>query len=110
MGDTSKWNKVKEQILNIGNEICGNKKLEHKQQWMTEEILEKMEQMKEQKDKDIARYKLLDRERRQECKQAKEEHYNHLSRRRPVGGLRLWGATDDCPLPLLPSSRRGLHG
>ena len=38
MGDTSKWNKVKEQILNIGNEICGNKKLEHKQQWMTEEI------------------------------------------------------------------------
>ena len=43
MGDISKWNKVKEQILNIGNEICGNKKLEHKQQWMTEEILEKME-------------------------------------------------------------------
>ena len=32
MGDTSKWNKMKEQILNIGNEICGNKKLEHKQQ------------------------------------------------------------------------------
>ena len=32
IGDTSKWNKVKEQILNIGNEICGNKKLEHKQQ------------------------------------------------------------------------------
>ena len=78
MGDTSKWNKVKEQILNIGNDICGNKKLEHKQQWMTEEILEKMEQRKEQKDKDIARYKLLDREIRQECKQAKEEHYNHL--------------------------------
>ena len=46
MGDTSKWNTVKEQILNIGNEICGNKKLGHKQQWMTEEILEKMEQRK----------------------------------------------------------------
>ena len=59
MGYTSKWNKVKEQILNIGNEICGNKKLEHKQQWMTEEILENMEQRKEQQDKDIARYKLL---------------------------------------------------
>ena len=39
---------MKEQILNIGNEICGNKKLEHKQQWMTEEILENMEQRKEQ--------------------------------------------------------------
>ena len=26
IGDTSKWNKVKEQILNIGNEICGNNK------------------------------------------------------------------------------------
>ena len=51
IGDTSKWNKVDfEQILNIGKEICGNKKLEHKQQWMTEEILEKMEQTKEQKD------------------------------------------------------------
>ena len=41
IGDTRKWNKVKEQILNIGKEICGNKKLEHKEQWMTEEILEK---------------------------------------------------------------------
>ena len=51
IGDTSKWNKVKEQILNIGNETCGNKKLEHKQKWMTEEILEKMEQRKVQKDK-----------------------------------------------------------
>ena len=78
IGDTSKWNKLKEQILNIGKEICGNKKLEHKQQWMTEEILEKMEQRKERKYKDIARYKILDREIRQECKRAKEDHYNHL--------------------------------
>ena len=78
IGDTSKWNKVKEQIINIGKEICGNKKLEHKQQWMTEEILEKMEQRKERKYKDIARYKLLDREIRQECKQAKEDYYNNL--------------------------------
>ncbi len=60
IGDTTKWNKVKEQILNIGNEICGNKKLEHKQQWMTEDI-ETMEQNKKQKQKDIARFKLLDR-------------------------------------------------
>ena len=37
-----------------------------------------MEQRKVQKDKDIVRYKLLDREIRQECKQAKEDHYNHL--------------------------------
>ena len=29
-GDTSKWIKVKEQILTIGKEICGNKKLDHK--------------------------------------------------------------------------------
>ncbi len=33
-----------------------------------------------------------------------------LSRRRPVGGLRLRGATDDGPPPLLPSTRRGLYG
>ena len=64
IGDTSKWNIVKKQILNIGKEICGNKKLEHKQQWVTEN--------------DIAIYKLLDREIRQECKQAKEDHYNHM--------------------------------
>ena len=32
-----------------------------------------------------------------------------LSRRRPVGGLRLRGATDDGPPPLLPSTRRGLQ-
>ena len=29
-------------------------------------------------------------------------------RRRPVGGLRLRGATDDGPPPLLPPTRRGL--
>ena len=33
-----------------------------------------------------------------------------LSRRRPVGGLRLRGATVDGPPPLLPSTRRGLYG
>ena len=32
------------------------------------------------------------------------------SRRRPVGGLRLRGATDDGPPPLLPSTRRDLYG
>ena len=32
-----------------------------------------------------------------------------LSRRRPVGGLRLRGATDDGPPPLLPSTRRRLQ-
>ena len=32
-----------------------------------------------------------------------------LSRRRSVGGLRLRGATDDGPPPLLPSTRRGPH-
>ena len=32
-----------------------------------------------------------------------------LSRRRPVGGLRLWEATDDGPPPLLPSTRRVLY-
>ena len=33
-----------------------------------------------------------------------------LSRRRPVGGLRLRGETDDGPPPLLPSTRRCLCG
>ena len=44
------------------------------------------------------------------CKNSDEEM--GLSRRRPVGGLRLRGATDDGPPPLLPSTstRRGLRG
>ena len=42
------------------------------------EILEKMEQRKEQKDKYNSRYKLLEREIRQECKQTKEDHCNNL--------------------------------
>ena len=33
-----------------------------------------------------------------------------LSLRGPVGGMRLWGATDDGPPPLQPSTRRGLNG
>ena len=33
-----------------------------------------------------------------------------VGRAKTVGGLRLRGATDDDPPPLLPSTRRGLHG
>ena len=32
-----------------------------------------------------------------------------LSRRRPVGGMRLRGATDEGSPPLLPSTRQGLY-
>ena len=42
------------------------------------------------------------------CENSDEEM--GLSRRRPVGGLRLRGATYDGLPPLLPSTRRGLHG
>ena len=42
------------------------------------------------------------------CENSDEEM--GLSRRCPVSGLRLRGATDDGPPPLLPSTRRGLHG
>ena len=42
------------------------------------------------------------------CENSDEEM--GLSRRRPVGGLRLRGATDDGPPPLLPPTRRGLYG
>ena len=42
------------------------------------------------------------------CENSDEEM--GLSRRRPVCGMRLRGATDDCPPPLLPSTRRVLHG
>ena len=41
------------------------------------------------------------------CENSDEEM--GLSRLRPVGGLRLRGATDDGPPPLLPSTRRGLY-
>ena len=41
------------------------------------------------------------------CENSDEEM--GLSLRRPVGGLRLRGAIDDGPPPLLPSTRRGLH-
>ena len=42
------------------------------------------------------------------CENSDEEM--RLSRRRPVGGLRLRGATDDGPPPLLPPTRRGMYG
>ena len=42
------------------------------------------------------------------CENSDEEM--GLSRRRPVGGLRLRGATDDGPPPILPPTRRGLYG
>ena len=54
IGDTSKRNKVREQILKIGNEMCRSKKSEHKQQYMTEGILENKEQRKYHQDKYIA--------------------------------------------------------
>ena len=33
-----------------------------------------------------------------------------ISRRRPVGGLRLRGASADGPPPRMPSTRRGMYG
>ena len=55
--------------------MCGNKKRDDEHQWMTEEILEKMEHRKEHKGKDISIYKTLAREIRQERKRAKDDHH-----------------------------------
>ena len=70
------WEKLKESIHCAADEICGREGIQPKKIWMTQEILEKMEERRQQKNVDVNRYREINREIKQMCKEAKEIYLN----------------------------------
>ena len=70
------WEKTKKIIQDTAEEICGREGIQPKKIWMTQEILEKMEERRQQKDVNIDRYREINREIKRMCKEAKEGFLN----------------------------------
>ena len=70
------WEKLKKNIHDTADEICGQKGIQPKKIWMTQEILEKMEERRRQKDINVERYREINRDIKGMCKEAKERFYN----------------------------------
>ena len=70
------WEKLKKSIHDTAEEICGREKMKPKQNWMTQEILEKMEERRQQKNLNTIRYRELHREIKRMCRVAKERFLN----------------------------------
>jgi len=70
------WNKLKDGIETVAEEICGKDKFVKKQSWMTSEILKKMEERRESKNrKDDGQYKKLKHEIQRMCREEKDKFY-----------------------------------
>src|SRR5437867_1875970 len=71
------WNKLKEGIATVAEDICRRKQLPKKQNWMNSEILRKMEERRKCKNmKEEAQYKKLQHEMiRKLCREAKDKYY-----------------------------------
>ena len=70
------WKAIKDSMTSAASDVLPKKKRERKQDWMTEEILEKMKKRKEVKNRDMEQYKRLKREIEAMCADAKENYWN----------------------------------
>ena len=75
------WEKLKKSIHDTADEICGREGMQPKKKWMTQEILEKMEERRQQKSVNVDRYREINREIKQMCKEAKERFFNDKCKR-----------------------------
>ena len=70
------WNKLKEGIEMVAEEICGKDQLPNKQNWMNSEILRKMEERRKCKNRqEEEQYKKLKHEIQKLCREAKDKYY-----------------------------------
>ena len=70
-----RWNRLKDTMKNSAMKIVGKKQKESKQPWMTEEILQKMEERRTQKNTiSQQEYKAITRRIQKECRNAKEKY------------------------------------
>src|SRR3954463_8543882 len=73
------WNKLKERIEMVAEEICGKEQIMKKQNWMTSNILAKMEDRRKAKNLgDEGRYKKLKQEIQKLCREAKDKYYEDM--------------------------------
>lgn len=75
-----KWNILKDSIINIADKTFGKDKTKRKQKWITQEILNLMEERKKYKlrtdDEGKSKYKKLRRDVQKLCRQKREEYIN----------------------------------
>src|SRR5437867_7019253 len=70
------WNKLKEGIATVAEEICEKEQLPKKQNWMNSEILRKMEERRKCKNtKEEEEYKKLKHEIQKLWHEAKDKYY-----------------------------------
>ena len=71
------WKKLSECIEVVADEICGKEQLPRKQNWMTSEILKKMEERRLCKiRKDVGQYNKLKNEIRRMCREAEDRYHD----------------------------------
>jgi exonuclease III len=71
------WRKLKENLEIVAEEICGKDQPKKKQNWMTADILGKMEERRICKNmKDKGKYRKLKHEIQKLCREAKDKYYN----------------------------------
>ena len=69
------WNKLRESIEWVADKICGKDQMTKKQNWITADILQKMEERRlSQIQNDDARYKRLKHEIQKLCREAKDKY------------------------------------
>ena len=68
-----KWKIIKESLQTTAEEVLPKKTKKNNNEWITDEILHKMEQRKKHKNKNPSEYKIIDREIAQNCREAKEK-------------------------------------
>ena len=74
------WHKLKECLTTVAARTCGKRKMTKKQNWMTEDILEVMEEKRSFKH-DRLRYAELAKEIRKMSRKAKEEYHESLAKK-----------------------------
>ena len=71
------WRKLQKSFNETAKELVPKQERRRRQRWMTEEILDKMEERRECKERNHRRYEELNQEIRQNCDTAKENWIDH---------------------------------
>ena len=71
------WSKLKVCLIKAADTVCGKRKHTKKQSWITEEILDKMEERRMWK-RNEEKYRSLSKTIKKMCRKAKNEYYNEI--------------------------------
>ena len=71
------WKNLKECLIKIEDAVCGNREKTKKQNWITEELLDKMEERRMCK-RNEEKHKSLSKAIKKMCRKAKIEYYSKI--------------------------------